>query len=134
MELNVLIYHNLFISDLKIFFRIVPLGLKSYSETLMRLDQGHQAKNFSLKEEVDELLLWLSRLQTQLVSMRIWVQSLASLSGLMIGLCRKLQCRLQTQLRSGSSCSSDLTSSLGTSICHKHGHKKAKKGKKKRKR
>ena len=36
--------------------------------------------------------------------MRMWVQSLASLSGLRIQCCHKLQCRLQMQLR----CSSDV--------------------------
>ena len=34
-------------------------------------------------------------------TMRLRVQSLASLSGLKIRHCRELQCRLQTQLRSG---------------------------------
>ena len=36
----------------------------------------------------------------QLVSMRMWVQSLASLSGLGIQRCRELWCRLQMRLRS----------------------------------
>ena len=35
-----------------------------------------------------------------LVSMRMWVQSLASISGLRIQRCRELWCQLQTQLRS----------------------------------
>ena len=35
-----------------------------------------------------ELLLWLSGLWAQLVSMRMWVRSLASLSGLTIRCCR----------------------------------------------
>ena len=46
-----------------------------------------------------EFSLWLSRLQTQLVSMRLWVQSLALLSGLRIPCCPELWFRLQ--LRSG---------------------------------
>ena len=37
-----------------------------------------------------EFPLWLSRLRTWLISMRIWVQSLASLSGLGIWHCHKL--------------------------------------------
>ena len=44
MELSVLIQHDLFISDLKLFFRIqkiVPLDLKSYLESLIRIDKGH---------------------------------------------------------------------------------------------
>ena len=48
-----------------------------------------------------EFPLWLSRLRTYLVSMRMQVGSLASLSGLRIWHCRELQCRLQTQLGSG---------------------------------
>ena len=58
--------------------------------------------------------------QTQLVSMRMRVQSLAPLSGLRIQHCRELWCRLQMWLGSGiavasaeaSSYSSDLTPSL----------------------
>ena len=48
-----------------------------------------------------EFPLWLSGLRTQLVSMRMCVQSLALLSELRIQCCHKLQCRLQMQLRSG---------------------------------
>ena len=74
----------------------------------------------------------------QLVSMRMWVRSLASLTGLGIYHCSDLWCRLQMRLRSGvavtvvkaSSCSSDSTPSLGTSICC--GKKNQKKKKKKR--
>ena len=40
-------------------------------------------------------------LRTQLVSMRMWVRSLASLSGLRSQHCLKLQCRLKTWLGSG---------------------------------
>ena len=55
--------------------------------------------------------------RTQLVSMTVWVPSLALLSGLRIRHCRELWCRLQTQLGSRiavavvwtGSCSSDLT-------------------------
>ena len=41
------------------------------------------------------------QLQTRLVSMRVQVPSLASLSGLRIQPCRELWCRSQTWLRSG---------------------------------
>ena len=66
------------------------------------------------------------------LSLRIQIQSLASPSGIRIGLCHKLQHRSQMQLRSSAavvvaqvcSCSTDLTPSLGTSICHRYGHKK----------
>ena len=63
--------------------------------------------------------------QIQLVSMRTWVQSLPSLSGLSIQCCLELWCRSQMWLRSGGvvamveagCCSSDSTLSLGTSMC-----------------
>ena len=42
-----------------------------------------------------EFPLWLSRLRIQLVSMRMWVRSLALLSELRIWCCCKLQCRSQ---------------------------------------
>ena len=48
-----------------------------------------------------EFPLWLSGKGTRLVSMRIQVQSLASLSELRIRHCHDLWCRLQIQLRSG---------------------------------
>ena len=74
-----------------------------------------------------ELPLRLRRLRTQLMSMTIQVQSLASR-------CCELWRRSQLWLRSGvavavvqpSSCSSDLTPSLGTSICCRFGPKKKK--------
>ena len=67
--------------------------------------------------------------------MRMWVQSLASLSGLRIRHRHELWCRSQTRLRphvavavaQAGSCSLNLTPSLGTSICHRCGHKKKKK-------
>ena len=71
------------------------------------------------------LPLWLSRLRTQLVSMRMWVQPLTSLSGLRIWHCHKWQGRSQMRLGSAvavaqaSSCSCDVALSLGTSICHR---------------
>ena len=46
-----------------------------------------------------EFPLGLSGLKSYLVSMRMWIRSLASLSGLMISLCHELQCRLQMWLR-----------------------------------
>ena len=88
--------------------------------------------------DIEEFLLWLSSLRTQLVSMRAKVQSLASLSGL-IWCCHELWCRSQTQLRpcvavaQAGSWSSNLTPSLGASICLKCSLKKAKKKKKKKK-
>ena len=53
------------------------------------------------KKKKLEFPLWLSRLRTWLVSMRMWSRSLASLSGLRIWNCHELQCRSQRQLGSG---------------------------------
>ena len=77
----------------------------------------------------------------QLVTMRFWVRSLASFSGLGIQHYRELWCRLQTLLGSwvavavavADSCSSNSTSSLGPSICHRCSPKKQKEKKKKKK-
>ena len=74
----------------------------------------------------------------QLGTMRLWVRSLVSLSGLKIRRCRGLWCRSQTWLGSGvavavmqaGSCSSHSTPSLGTSVCHGCGPKKQRKKKK----
>ena len=67
--------------------------------------------------------------------MRMWVRSLASLSGWRIQHCQELWCRSQTWLRShiavavasAGSCSSHLTPILRTSICHRCDPKKQKK-------
>ena len=72
--------------------------------------------------------------QIWLVSMRTWVQSLASLSRLGIWRCHELWCRLKAQLRSciavavavAGSCNSDSTPSLGIFTCCKWGPKKQK--------
>ena len=48
-----------------------------------------------------EFLLWLSRLRTRLVSMRMRIWSLASISGLRLQHCHKLQHRLGIRLVSG---------------------------------
>ena len=75
-----------------------------------------------------EFPLWLKRSQTQLVSMRMQVQSLDSLGGLRIQRCRELWFRSQTRLGShiiavavvyAGSCSSNWTPSRRTSICHR---------------
>ena len=70
--------------------------------------------------------------QIQLGTMRLWVPSLASLSGLRIWCCCELWCRLQMWLRSDvavamdSGYSSDWTPSLGTSICPGYKRQKTK--------
>ena len=48
-----------------------------------------------------EFPLWFSSNGTQLVSMRIWVRSLALLSGLRILHCHELWCRLQMRFGFG---------------------------------
>ena len=70
------------------------------------------------KYPVWEFPLWLTGLRTRLVSMKMWVQSLALLSGLRIWHC--YGCGV------GFSCSSDSTPSLGTSICRRCGCKNKK--------
>ena len=73
--------------------------------------------------------------QIQLVTMKLWVQSLAWLSRLRIWHCHELWCRPQRWLRSciavavakAGSCSSDSTPSLGTSNGHAWGLGKKKK-------
>ena len=73
----------------------------------------------------------------QLVSMRIWVQSLALLSGSGIQRCLELWCRSKTRLGCRvavavvqvGSCGSDSTPSLRISICCRYGPKKQRKKK-----
>ena len=79
--------------------------------------------------------MWLSRLRLQLLSMRMWVRSTASLSGLRIRCCRELQCRSKMWLGAGiavavvlaSRRSSDSTPGPGSSICFRCNPKKKKK-------
>ena len=59
---------------------------------------------------MEEFPLWLTRLRTQLVSMRMWVPSLALLSELRIQICCELWHRLQKQLRYGIATSTALKS------------------------
>ena len=83
---------------------------------------------------------WLSGKETQLVSMRTWVQSLASLSGLKIWRCHELSCRSQVRLgaddtekvKKTSGYRYDSTPSLGPCISHRYGPKKTKKKKRKK--
>ena len=79
-----------------------------------------------------DFLLWIICLWAQLLSMRMRIQSLASLPGLRIWHCSELQCRLQTPPRSciavvvvqAGSYSSDLIPSPETSICHRSSSEK----------
>ena len=116
----------------------VHVGSRIYEKSLhLPLNFAASLKlllKYVIKITVGEFSLWLSRLQTHLVSMRMWVQSLALLSGLRIQHCNVLWYRLWTWLRSwvavavaaaapiwslASSCSSCLTPSPGTSICQR---------------
>ena len=89
------------------------------------------ALNAYIRKE-EEFPLWLSRLRTQLVSVRMHVQYLASLNGLRILHFHELWCWSQMQLRShvavavveAGSCSSNSTPSLGTSICCRCGQRR----------
>ena len=101
-----------------------------------------RSKHTPVENSAGEYLLWLSRLRTQLVFMRIQIRSLVSLNGLRIQCCRELWHRSKMWLRPGvavpvavavaGSCSSDSTPSLGTSICCRCGLKKKKDKKKKK--
>ena len=53
------------------------------------------------KRDRKEFPLWLSRLLTRLISMRMWVRSLGPLSGLRIQRCLELWCRSQMSLGPG---------------------------------
>ena len=56
----------------------------------------HNVNGVALKNiHCSEFLLWLSGLRIRLVSLRMWVQSLALLSGLRIWHCHELSCRSQ---------------------------------------
>ena len=91
-------------------------------------------KNLSNKNLKTGVPIVAQRKQIRLGTMRVWVRSLASLSGLRIRHCLELWCRSQTRLGSGiavavaqaGSNSSDSIPSLGTSICHGCGPKRAK--------
>ena len=101
----------------------------SSSFTVPEKHNGSHSGHFSFpvatfkKRNRRELPLWLSRLRTELVSLRMQACSLASLSKSRIRHCHKLQHRSQMWLRSGvavavaeaSSCSSDSTPSLAMS-------------------
>ena len=72
-------------------FRDVKMGRKC---TIFRISEIQ----FKLPQYFWELSLWLSRLRTQLVSMRIQVRSLALLSGIRIWHCCRVRHRSQMWL------------------------------------
>ena len=92
-----------------------------------------------LKEAEQSKGMWVGvpvvaqQVKNQIVSVRMQVQSLASLSGLRIWHCSKLLQRSQMWLGSGiavaGSCSSDSTPSWGASVCYRCGCKKGEKKK-----
>ena len=95
---------------------------------------GWGVQNITLQMVLLEFPLWLHRLRTQLVSMRMQVRSLASCNGLRIQQCHESWCRSQTWFRCGIvvavavaySYSSESTPSLRTSICQGCSPKKTK--------
>ena len=77
-------------------------GTALWSKAWTKMKMSGFLSNIQTKEvDSREYPLWLSRLQTQLASMRTWIQSLASLSGLRIWCCCELWCSLQMWLGSG---------------------------------
>ena len=116
------IYSQIIYFNSKEVFHIVSLGEHQLQQQLFSPVKNHRIR-------VPIVAQWE---QIQLVSMRMWVRSLALLSGLGIWHCHELWCRSQTRLGShvavavvqASSCSSDSTPSLETSICHRCGPEK----------
>ena len=84
-------------------------------------------EHLHFKDEMGEVPTVAQWQRAQLVPMRMWVRSLASLSRLRICHFCELWCRSQMQLGShivvavvqAGSCSCDWTPSQGTSICHR---------------
>ena len=109
----------------------IPTGGTTVRAAAPPRSKGGQKTAPSIKMPTDGVPVVVSKLRTQLVSMRMWVRALASVSGLRIRHCHKLKCRSRAWLRSGvavavasDSCVS--IPSLGTSICCKCGLKKNK--------
>ena len=92
------------------------------------INASQKTGHFCLYKVSWEFLLCLSRLRTWLVSMRLWVRSLAQLSGLRIWPCHKLPCRIWSCCGCGVGQQLQLQfdPSLGISICHRCGSKKKK--------
>ena len=99
---------------------------------------GKVRKGFSKQKTSSGVPSWRSRNKIQLGTIRLWVQPLASLSGLRMQCCRQLWCRSQTWLGSdiavavAGSRTSNQTPRLGTSIWCRCGPKKQKKKRKKK--
>ena len=77
-----------------------PRRVASLSVTLGRA-QGTDSWRLAAKPHFLGVPIMVQQVTNQLVSMRLWVQSLASLSWLRIQRCHDLWCRSQMQLRSG---------------------------------
>ena len=125
------------------------VGTPKFHTYLQKLSNT-QINVFTLSSQCDHVwkawITWghhqVMRSGTDSVSENMGVWFLASLSGLRLWHCHKLQCRSQMWIPSGvavavgqtGSWGSDLTPSLGTSICCRCGHKKEERRKEKKSR
>ena len=85
-------------------FRTVDVGKKylgGRKKKMVAAQNQLLSHEMILKVVCGSFPFWLIGLRTLLVSMRMWFQSLALLSGLRIWHCGELWCRLQTRLGSG---------------------------------
>ena len=100
-----------------------PYAAGAAQEIAKKRKKKYIETNHNENTTIQEFPLWLSGLNTPLVSMRMQVQSLVSLTGLRIQHCRELWFRSLTWPRSGvamavaGSCGCNSNPSLGTSIC-----------------
>ena len=83
--------------------KTIPVGLRESLNRMkeQKLEQKLKTK-FTANTPSWEFPLWLSRLRIQVLSKKMQVRYLASLSGLRIRHCLKLWYRSQTWLRSGT--------------------------------
>ena len=78
---------------------LITSQILSFSQTAsLTLEGALRDYWWEKKNKTLQFPLWLSRLRTQLASTRMWVQSLASFSGLRIQCCHKFWGRSKMQL------------------------------------
>ena len=118
------------------FSRVPSSPTSRFATTKNPRNSGYSmgTENRWLEVNLHSIPIVAQRLTNLMVSMRMRVQSLVSLSGLGIRHCRELWCGPQVGLGSctavamawAGSCSSDSTLSLGTSMCRGCGPKMTK--------